>query len=89
MSLIFVHDDQQVRDLTLKSQIPAEPGGWAGSQKIAESLLSRMLEKAWQKSRPWQCEQDKETELCVPRPAVVTRTQKKSFSAGMKKNIEK
>jgi hypothetical protein len=48
-----------------------------------------MLEKAWQKSRPWQREQDKETELFVPRPAVVTRTQKKSFSAGMKKNIEK
>jgi hypothetical protein len=59
--------------LTLKSQIPAEPGGWAGLQKIAESLLSqRMLEIAWQKSGPWQREQEKETELFVLRPAVIT-----------------
>ncbi len=30
-----------------------------------------MLEKAWQKSRPWQREQEKETKLFVPRPAVI------------------
>jgi hypothetical protein len=31
-----------------------------------------MLEIAWQKSGPWQREQEKETELFVLRPAVIT-----------------
>jgi hypothetical protein len=49
-----------------KSQIPAEPGEWAGSQKIAESLLSQMWKKHGRNQGRGNLSKKKETELFVP-----------------------